>query len=369
MDNISIIIPAHNNLRHLKNAYKSLKEHTPGAEIIILDDASTDGTYEWILNIRAQDSKVKTHRSDKRVGHTVLYDVGIWIASTPVVGIMHADMIVGPNYVENIMKHLKPGRVVCGTRIEPPLHPPGNEKIIQDFGMDFDSLNIAGFEKFCLEQQVVTKDQTTRGMFAPWALYKADFLAVGGHDWGFAPFPYEDSDIFQRWILAGYELVQSRDAFVYHLTCRGHRWTGEIGKNDDYFVQAERKARQYYIQKWGSWISNDNECHPVLKPVYRKCSIVDNYVSTELDAWLGDINPASTDGYDVVLTLDLSKVDDAAYSALFYMNTLVAEANEPGVFETGNIKVTINNVVDKSKDLIVADNSNKKIIIDDEPGL
>ncbi len=45
-------------------------------------------------------------------------------------------------YIENLVKHIKPGTVVCGTRIEPPLHPEGKEKIIRDFGMDFDTLNI-----------------------------------------------------------------------------------------------------------------------------------------------------------------------------------------------------------------------------------
>jgi glycosyltransferase involved in cell wall biosynthesis len=252
---ISIIIPAHNNLRHLKNAYTSVKKHAPEAEVVLLDDASTDGTWEWIESLN--DEKVISYKSPTRDGHTVLYDMGIQLATNDIVGIMHADMIMGPNYVENVIKHLKPGTVVCATRIEPPLHPPGKEKIIMDFGMDFDSLNVLGFEQYCDELQVEFKDQTTKGMFAPWALYKEDFIRIGGHDWGFAPFPYEDSDIFQRWILAGYELVQSRDAFVYHLTCRGHRWTGTIGKNDDYFTEAEYNARNYYIKKWGSWIQNE----------------------------------------------------------------------------------------------------------------
>jgi len=64
----------------------------------------------------------------------------------------------------------------------------------------------------------------------------------------FAPFPYEDSDIFQRWILAGYELIQSRDAFVYHLTCRGHRWTEQVGRDDDYFKQVSEKAGRNYLR-------------------------------------------------------------------------------------------------------------------------
>lgn len=356
MQNISIIIPSHNNLRHLKNAYQSIKKHAPEAEIVLYDDASTDGTWEWLQEIKGSDNTLIILKSDVRVGHTVLYDKGIQAATNKIVGIMHADMIMGPNYVENVLKHLKPMTVVCGTRIEPPLHPPGQEKIIRDFGLDFDSLNIEAFESCCVQLQSEFKDQTTPGMFAPWVLYKEDFLAVGGHDWGFAPFPYEDSDIFQRWLLNGYTLIQSRDAFVYHLTCRGHRWTGEIGKNDDYFAQAEAKARRYYIKKWGSWIKNDQYQHPILTPVYKKCAVIDNYIPSEIDDWFTETNPVSTEGFDVVVKFDLNKLNYDDTNIFTNLNDIVHQTNETGEFEIGNLHITINSIKDRSYKLIKTTN-------------
>ncbi len=241
---ISFIIPSYNNLQHLKNVYASIQKHAPQAEVVLLDDGSTDGTWEWIWNIAEghQHREVKAFKSETRVGHTILYDKGIELATNEIVGILHADMILGPNYVENMLKHLTPGKVVCATRIEPPLHPPGKEKIVADFGMDFDTLNIEAFERYALDTQKEYSNQTTKGMFAPWILYKKDFEAIGGHDPLFAPFPYEDSDIFQRWLLNGYELVQSRDALVYHLTCRGHRWNDQIGKDGDFYIDVTRMA-------------------------------------------------------------------------------------------------------------------------------
>jgi hypothetical protein len=198
------------------------------------------------------------------------------MATNEIVGILHADMIIGTNYVENMVKHLKKGTVVAGTRIEPPLHPPGKEKIIQNFGLDFDNLDILAFEEFCLKQQEINKDETSKGMFAPWIIYKEDFLNMGGHDHIFAPFPYEDSDIFERWILSGYQLIQSRDAFVYHLTCRGHRWSEQIGVDDDYYKKASQRAAREYLRKWGSWIKNDEFQHPIIKPKYDIGFVVKN---------------------------------------------------------------------------------------------
>ena len=272
---VTLVIPSSNNLRHLKNAYNSIKRNAWHCKIVMLDDGSTDGTTEWLAGLN-DDNITAIYRSSERVGHTVLYDKGIALAETEVVGIMHADMILAPNYLENLLKHLEREKVVCATRVEPPLHPAGKEKIVKDFGMDFDSLNIEAFEAYVTKAQEEFKDQTTNGMFAPWIIYKEDFVAMGGHDRLFAPFPYEDSDIFQRWILHGYELIQSRDSFVYHLTCRGHRWTDEIGKDDDYFKNASAKAARNYLRKWGSWIENDEYQLPILKPRYDIGVVIEN---------------------------------------------------------------------------------------------
>jgi glycosyltransferase involved in cell wall biosynthesis len=340
---ISFIIPSYNNLRHLKNSYTSIKKHAPQAEIILLDDGSTDNTWEWI-----QQQDCIRYRSEERVGHTILYDKGIEMATNDIVGILHADMIIGPNYVENLIKHLKPGKVVCATRVEPPLHPSGNEKIIQNFGLDFDSLDIPAFEKFCNYTQSELKDQTTKGMFAPWILYKKDFQTIGGHDPGFAPFPYEDSDIFQRWVLAGYELIQSRDALVYHLTCRGHRWNKEIGKNDDEFKIFEEKARRYYLKKWGSWIKNDEFSHPIISPVYKKSIKIDNS-NLQLEQIL---EPWFNEGEDIIVTIDGNKFTQQDFQYIQQLNDIVKESGEIGEFQLGNLYIKINSLKEYQNDLI-----------------
>ena len=275
---ISFIIPSYNNLKHLKNVYTSIQKHAPKAEVILLDDGSTDGTWDWI-----QKQDCLKYKSEIRVGHTILYDKGIELATNDIVGILHVDMIIGPGYVENLIKHLKPGTVVCATRIEPPLHPEGKEKIIMDFGQDFDTLNVLGFELYCKELQNEFADETTKGMFAPWILYKNDFQAIGGHDPLFAPFPYEDSDIFQRWILAGYKLIQSRDSFVYHLTCRGHRWNEQVGRDDEYYKIVSNRAARNYLRKWGSWIKNDEYQYPIIPSKYNIGFIVKNCNSQLLE--------------------------------------------------------------------------------------
>jgi len=347
---ISLVIPSYNNLRHLKNAYNSVRKHyTDKVELILIDDGSDDGTIEWLKTL--DDNNLKFWREEKRIGHTILYDKGIESASNDIVGILHADMYIAPGYVENLLKHLSKGKVICATRVEPPLHPPGNEKIVKDFGMDFDSLKIEDFYDFSSQEMKDSKDKTTRGMFAPWVLYKEDYLRMGGHDHGFAPFPYEDSDIFQRWILSGYELLQSRDALVYHLTCRGHRWNdkagGEIGKNDDNFQIFEEKARKHYLKKWGSWIKNDEWGHPILSPVYKKCVNIINSNPQLQDT----LQPWFNGGRDIIVDIDGNNFTQQDFQVIQNLNDIIKDSGEIGQFELGNLKITINNMTDYSKDL------------------
>ena len=170
---ISVVIPSYNNLRHLKNAYKSVRKYyNHKVELILIDDGSDDGTFEWLSTLN--DSKLIFWREEKRLGHTILYDKGIEKSTNDIVGILHADMYIAPNYIENLIKHLKTGKVVCATRVEPPLHPPGKEKIVKDFGLDFDSLKIDDFYTFSNEERERRRNKTTRGMFAPWIINKKD---------------------------------------------------------------------------------------------------------------------------------------------------------------------------------------------------
>ena len=211
-------------------------------------------------------------------------------------------------------------------------------------------------------------------MFAPWVLYKEDFQDIGGHDSGFAPFPYEDSDIFQRWILAGYELIQSRDAFVYHLTCRGHRWSEQIGKYDNYFKLASEKAAKHYIRKLGSWIKNDEHQYPIIIPKYDIGLIVKNCNSNLLEIlepWCSNIyiedemevikshyidkeqnnteyilnykiRPYDNEKQNEILVrIDATSFDKSDFQIIQQLPEIIKDNGEIGSFQLGNLFIDI----------------------------
>jgi len=290
---ITFIIPSRNNLKYLQQAVNSITEcYGNSHDIVLLDDASTDGTWDWIRSLEGEHiTKYRNNGSD-RVGHTILYDRGVELCKTEVFSILHADMITTPNHVENSLKHLRRGVVVSATRIEPPLHPPGPEKYVRSYGFEPEEFNKDSFQKEIILLESENKDNVTNGIFAPWMMYKEDFVSIGGHDLLFAPMELEDSDIFNRMHLAGYKLIQSRDSFVYHMTCRGSRFKDGIEieaeiplpdgtiwykpkDSEEYKALRSLKFREWW-RKWHTNVLHDNLMMPIVPNVYDITYVVRN---------------------------------------------------------------------------------------------
>jgi glycosyltransferase involved in cell wall biosynthesis len=308
---VTFIIPCRNNLKYLQQAVNSIENYYGEYHnIVILDDASNDGTNDWINSINKPNIISYRNGGPDRVGHTVLYDIGIKLATTSIVTILHSDMVVTKNYVENMLKNLKPLSVVSATRIEPPLHPPGPEKYVKNFGMEPDEfqLQYEAFESFVAEKELENKDKVTNGIFAPWMLYKEDFAQIGGHDKLFAPMELEDSDIFNRFHLQQYELIQSRDAFVYHMTCRGSRFKDGIEiereiplpdgtiwykpkDSEEYTKLRQNKFREWW-RKWHTDVLHDDLMMPIVPNRYTTTFVVHNcnpHLLGVLEPWCDDI--------------------------------------------------------------------------------
>jgi len=305
MKAISFIQPSRNNLKYLKWSYNSIRKNLGYThEICMADDFSNDGTWEWMQEIAEKDKNVKIHRNEgpTRLGHTILYDTLINdYATNDIVMIYHADMYACPGLDVEINKHIKKGVVVSGTRIEPPLHPDGPEKILADYGIEPEEFNelqlLRDLDKF------KDKGKTTEGIFAPWAIMKEDFQSIGGHDKLYAPQSKEDSDIFNRFLLNGYKFVQTWEGFVYHMTCRGSRFADGAKRNpngevfmknretDEWLAQNIRSTRNF-IRKWGHFVKHDSLLKPIVPPKYDIGFVVKNcneQLLESLEPWCSTI--------------------------------------------------------------------------------
>lgn len=295
---ISIIQPSRNNLKYLKWSYDAIRKnqgnHT--VEICVADDASTDGTWAWCVDTEKKDPHFKWIRNmgPNRLGHTILYDSLVnKVASHDVCMIYHADMYLCPGALDAIEKHIGPKKIVSLTRIEPPLHPPGPEKVLRDFGIEPEAFKEEDLLKDVDELRSLHENDPgiTEGVFAPWAFMKSDFQEINGHDPLYAPQSKEDSDIFNRFQLNGVKFIQTWEGFVYHMTCRGSRFNPTLttpGQNSSEWEEQNIRSTRNFIRKWGHFVKHDSLMKPIVPPKYNIAFVVRNCTEallTGLEPW------------------------------------------------------------------------------------
>jgi glycosyltransferase involved in cell wall biosynthesis len=272
MNKITFCIPSKSNLRYLKTAIPSIRKNAyrKDHDIIVFVDSDEDGTIEW-LEENAESLGVKYYVNpnlgSSLYGIGKAYDYCIDKSETKVVMIFHADMMLGRDADLHAFKHLKPLSVVCSTRIEPPLHPNAGEKILEDFGLWPEEFKEHEFDSYVDSLIIQNENKTTEGLFAPWMVYKEDIQSIGGHD----PIMHscrEDSDLFNRFVLNGYTLVQSWDSLVYHLTGRGAGSFGGDEKRHKQWKLDMNNSTKEFIRKWGCGVKHDKMMKPLVPHKY-----------------------------------------------------------------------------------------------------
>ena len=403
---ISFIQPSRNNLKYLKWSYNSIRKNLGYRhEICWADDFSDDGTWEWMQEIAEKDVNVKIHRNEgpERLGHTILYDTLVKMATSDIVMIYHADMYACPGMDEAVLKYLERGKVVSATRIEPPLHPDGPEKVLVDFGIEPEEFEEQKLLEWLESDMEVSKGigKITEGIFAPWAIYKDDFLAIGGHDPLYAPQSKEDSDIFNRFILAGYETIQTWQGFVYHMTCRGSRFkdgamrnpAGQVfmkGRESSEWLAQNLRSTRNFIRKWGHMVNHDQFLKPIVPPKYDIGFVVencDNNMLRELEPWCSDMygDWVGHKGFgvnqyieeeqpntkfklsnklhshhtkpinDIVVSFDAQKLTPQNFQVIVNMSELITDSGEVGEMEYDIFKFKINSIKTYEKELIICE--------------
>jgi glycosyltransferase involved in cell wall biosynthesis len=412
---ISLIQPGRNNLKYLKWSYDSIRKNQGDheVEICVADDFSNDGTWDWCQEMMKKDSNFKAIRNEgpTRLGHTILYDRLVnEVASHDICMIYHADMYLCPGAIDAIERYIKPKTIVSLTRIEPPLHPPGPEKILQDFGIEPEEFKEEELLNFLYRNEKLLA-RVTEGIFAPWAFYKSDFQEIGGHDELYAPQSKEDTDIFNRFQLNGVHFVQTWRGCVYHMTCRGSRFADGAKRNPDgqvfmknretdEWLKQNQKSTREFIRKWGHFCKHDEYMKPIIPPKYDIGFIINNpnlQLIEILEPWCSTVYcdecmiPGSTAAgrvvdyieeedtsfdlhnkflsYDadrengILVELDGRNFTQQDYQYIQQLSEIIANDKElpdqlihfsdDPEFELGNLKVTINSLKTYEKELII----------------
>lgn len=415
MKQISFLINTSvNTLDHFKVLIESLKTNLKGDshEILVFIDSDNEGTLDWLRKQKPHffDLKTITHKLKPCVGYSRNNNLLVELAKHDIVSYLQSDMVISPNYDEDILSEIEDNCILSATRVEPPLHGESSIVITKDFGVDPTTFNMEAWNEFSIS---VKQDRRIEYFFAPITFYKQVWLSVGGYDTQFRR-GREDSDLLQRFVQKDIKIKQTFKANVYHFTCVSSRGKNWFDKNNE---QAKKRLEiqkiadsielRRFIKKWGGfnhgesklskldidlvvvdentnpffitqiepffsrvWLKTDNQKSEILQLLSNQQDPANELLGFSKEDWQDSkhlynqidfnaiYNVGSPENWNIRIDLDLRGVnpnEDPFIQNLINISNII-EPSEPGIYELGCAKIDVKNVVSLSKDLIVAKN-------------
>ncbi|GIX34501.1 MAG: hypothetical protein KatS3mg126_0280 [Lysobacteraceae bacterium] len=243
---VSVIVLCWNNRCFTEACLTSLERHTdyPDWELILVDNASEDGTPELLHQFAAGRPNVKLVLNESNLGFAAGNNAGIRQATGEIVILLNNDTYVTPGWMQGLVGHLlrNPSLGAVG----PVTNNIGNEARVE--------IHYGDMEQMVREAARLTRGKSRQllpiGVLAFFcvAIRRQAIEAIGLLDEGFGQGFFEDDDYCRRLEQAGFDIAVAEDVFVHH-HLSGSFSTIDQDKRKELF----ERNKAYYESKWGEW--------------------------------------------------------------------------------------------------------------------
>lgn len=118
---ISIIIPLYNEVENVaplaSQVLAAMREEKRPFEIVLVDDASADGTWEQIISANKADARVRGLRHSRNAGQSAALWTGYRASRSPIIVTLDGDLQNDPADIPKLLASLGEYDVVCGMRV------------------------------------------------------------------------------------------------------------------------------------------------------------------------------------------------------------------------------------------------------------
>lgn len=218
---VSVILPVYNSRDYIQDAVESILQQTlKELELIVIDDASTDGTQAIIRQF--DDSRIVFIQKEKNTGYTQSLNRGLGIAKGEYIARMDADDISLPGRLERQVAFLNanPDMIFCGTDFEIMGTP---RKVLKGF---------------FTHEQIITAMLLYTPVIHPTVMFRGDFIRKNNirYDPSFEP-----SEDFELWVrLAG----QGKIAIIPEVLLKYRHHSEQVSSKADELQQSNlRRSR------------------------------------------------------------------------------------------------------------------------------
>jgi len=232
----SIITVAFNSLEDTIKCIKSVKAHSNDYEFIIVDNASTDGTREYLVGLETQPSKglIKVVTCENINTFAVNNNIGLQLAEGEYVVFLNNDTEVYEGWLDNMCEHF-------------------NQVPLSNIGMVGPVTCASNGKQYVGHQNAAEWYEQYKGRWSHagilygWCMMipKKILDEVGGFDERFEN-SHEDNDLCLRIQHAGYKLIVAYDTYIYH---KGQGTLRHTLTPEEYKDKGEENRQRYY-DKW-----------------------------------------------------------------------------------------------------------------------
>lgn len=235
----SIILLTYNNLDDTALCVESIRSNTPADsyELIVVDNHSTDGTPDWIQ----EQTDIRFIRNESNRGFPAGCNQGIQTAQEGNdILLLNNDTMVMPNWLQNLQRCLY-SREDVGA-VGPVTNCCSNDQQIQiDRSKESSLLSFA--RKFNRAKPNYERKIKLVGFCL--LIRRTVVQKIGLLDERFYPGNYEDDDYSFRIQRAGYQLLLSKNTFIYH------KGSASFGKDPKAYQTALEVNAKKFEGKWG----------------------------------------------------------------------------------------------------------------------
>ncbi|MEX0585827.1 MAG: glycosyltransferase family 2 protein [Pirellulales bacterium] len=257
----SIVVVTHNNLAFNRLCLESVMAYTDDDdwELIVVDNASTDGTLDYLRTLARRSGRVRVVANETNRSFAAANNQGLALSQGHVLVLLNNDTLVTPGWLAALDAHLADPSVGL---VGPVTNRAGNEA---EISVDYNTLG----EMFAFAAQRreaflgQADDLRVQTMFCL-AMRRDTWQRLGPLDERFEIGLFEDDDYSMRAHAAGYRVVCALDVFVHHF---GQASIGKLAADGEYgrlFHANRRRWEEKWQRTWQPYARRPNARYGLL---------------------------------------------------------------------------------------------------------
>ena len=249
----SIVVLTYNNLDFTKVCLESISKNTMDPhEVIVVDNNSTDGTREFLLDWEKQSDMHRILFSDENVGFSAGNNLGLRIVSGAYSVLLNNDTEVTPGWLTALLRVLESDSSIG--LVGPATDNSGNESCIDLGGAENKDYASTASYFFSKAPAVFYESKSVAFFCAAFATTLLD--TVGYLDESFGIGFFEDDDYCNRVAEAGLKVGITFTSFVHH------HMSASFNALGDEKTKLFERNKKLYESKWGPWKPHKSLGHP-----------------------------------------------------------------------------------------------------------